>query len=569
MIPRTLSTQTIIFQDIDWKKINLEQKTKVYNLASKSIDTSPAGLADSGDPYWIFNYEVNSSFGLKITDIKGKNTEGNNNEEPVINLLEFLELRVEFTDNSKKVNFNLVKAFQNPKSSFIETENGTLRIKSSYNPFETPDSLFQRGLLLTLVEDFGGKCEVIVELSIVFRGSFADFDPGDVPVAMKLYPHASYKWNVINEGGISVRSFHCLIKSTVANYMSHDMTNMPAGASMPPMENVAGFYADSNTSMDDDRQRSNENWFSSYGARLINKPLGWAMVFDYIKKVTKESEIIAVYGPEDLDFLTERKGEYTWDNDFILKNKISLAKAPRQGMYDNIHVHAKMPDYKDDTGASPWWGVNQIHAPFCGHSCIHMHWRWSKISVDGSIIKERGNTYKGWGKIQYRVLPELLSKDPIAFSTINAPLIPPTHRLVVAVTNPQTNRFSESKILNPTTYNNINGLNKSIWYSIDIINPNKGIKHVIMEHGFGWAYKYNWNIAVDGLTDALEDELPVNFWQGSDDFSQKQLSDFFEQSVYPRMRYFDIDDQAEGEQVPDGSYIGDPGDLNPKTMEDL
>jgi hypothetical protein len=560
---RKLNSQTIAFEEIDWDKSKTKTAAPKTN-PSGTCNSLPLGTSAT-EPYWVFSYEVNPSFGLQIRDIKAINTQSAGSEEPVIKLLEFAEITVTFSDGTTS-SFDINSALNNASSTFMETEYGTLRPTSSYNPHTTPDPSCQRGLYLKLVDTFGGTCQVEVELSAVFRKSFADFDPGNIPIAMKIFPHVSMTWYTIGTSGRKVTNFHCTVKTTLQNCMSMDHGSMSED-DMAGMANTAGFFTDSNAAFDtwDTRNLSDGLLgLAALGAKIDGKPFGWSMVFDYLRSLdkksgqNKETEIIGVYGPNDTGYFdTERSKDYGWGFLSWIA-KITCRKAPRQGMYDNIHVHATMPD--DTHGNSP------MHAPFCGHSCFHLHWRWSKTSSDGAEDPARKPTYKGWSRAQTITTPRsAYLTEPVAFSTTNAPLIPPTHRLKLAVTDSSTSRHSSTAIINSSAPGDLPDIDKTIWYEVDIIRPKGAYKQVIMEHGMGWAYGYNWNTPVQGLAFVMDEYTLLGYFLTSHTPTQQELSDFFSNKIYPAFRYFDADDTSSLEQIPQGSYK----DSHTVSMENL
>jgi len=281
------------------------------------------------------------------------------------------------------------------------------------------------------------------------------------------------------------------------------------------------------------------------------------MVFDYTKlNMQTEAEIDAVWGPSDAMFAATRSRSYRWPqhpSSSVRYRGFFVTKLPRQGGYDNIHLHAKMP-HPDPQGNL------QIHAPFCGHSCVHMHWRWSNVSAGGAL-GGRGWQYKGWST----------GSGAKAYQVQGAPLIPPNQKLRVALCSPARTRASDTTILGGS-HLSLDVLRKLIWYHADVIhtqdNPiNANSQQVILEHGLGWAFRYSTpqeSSAVDGLTDAISDSLP---WTGVP--TQEEMMNFFEQDVYPTFRYFSsILGGYTVNQVPEGTH--DDVEFGTRvTLEDL
>ncbi|MEM1325583.1 MAG: hypothetical protein AAGI23_06495 [Bacteroidota bacterium] len=279
------------------------------------------------------------------------------------------------------------------------------------------------------------------------------------------------------------------------------------------------------------------------------------MVFDYYHKLSlnnttvsqKEKEIVAVYGPYDIKQKAStwkyRENRYKW---VIASNSgspgLRVQKAPRQGEYDNMHCHARMKSTDIE-------GNIQLHAPFCGHSCIHTHWRWSNIS--GSIADK----YKGWS-----------SKG--AFTALDQPKVPYNQKVTVAIcnTNRGPNSFSDTNILDPSNLSILSPSTKIYWYRVEVIDPNANEQQVLMEQGIGWAYRYSTPDESESIAD-LSDSLlgpikPSSSWSSPP--TQKEMSTYFENDVYPVFRYKD-----KGDQIPEGNHNKLHNGGTDTSMEDL
>lgn len=594
----TLSTQKLEYDEVIWasetkygnqfavKTLSEEIKLLPALGTVTNVTTWPVGVDTGMDadknrpPYWVFSHQIDPVKGLVITNINVRDTVTSGSVEEVFEKIEFSDLKIFFEDNTS-INFDLQAALSSPSDTYVlftVGENGAGRnIAGSY--FAPRDKLYQRGLKLEILTNVlatsGGTCNVKLTFSIAFRGSNNDFDPGGVPVAMIAWPQFSFEWR--NEAVTKrVTKFMGSIKISMRNKMHS--SHMHHGT--PKNENIVGFYADSNSSVSLDdffpgmtTEARRLYYTNSPGnlSAILRLPLGWAMVFDYVNNcdllynraddsvTQREREITAVYGPDDgAKYSTTRESRFEW----IPSPKspgIHVKKAPRQGMYDNMHNHARM------TGLDTKGNV-QLHAPFCGHSCVHTHWRWSGVSSWGFITDT--DKYKGWGAAG-------------AFTEHDAPKVPPNQKVKVAICRTDANSsnsgnsFSDTHILNPTSLGNLDQLHKMLWYRAEIIRPNAGEEQVAMEQGIGWAFRYSTpsvtlfprldisfggeSNGVDGLTDALLDSLP---WTGKP--TPHQLNAFFEDVVYPHFRYKETQDQ-----VPQGDhntlYTGGAG----TSMEDL
>lgn len=516
-------------------------------------------------PYWTFSYELNSTNGFILSNINVKDTVNTGSTEDVFDKIEFKDFKIFFTDGSSttlNVGSLLTSNDSHTHVRLSVSEDGT---GQNFSGGAFGDTLYQRGLSLEITTNAlaasGGTCRVKIGMSIVFRGAKNDFDPGGVPVALVAWPQFTFMW--FREGATKrVKKFMGSIKIAMKNKMHS--SHMHHGS--PLNENIAGFYTDSNTSIRDsnfDLRLTTATDRATYysGARadfsaVARLPFGWAMVFDYLSDLNlnlnsstnvvtqRETEIIAVYGPDDgTKHTSSRANRYEWIPG-VFSPGLRVKKAPRQGMYDNMHNHARMSSLDAK-------GNVQIHAPFCGHSCVHTHWRWSNISSWGYFSDTP--KYKGWGASG-------------AFSEHDAPKVPPNQKVRIAIcrttANPGNNgnSHSDARILNPASLGTLDPLAKLFWYRAEIISPNADELQVAMEQGIGWAYRYSSpseSSAVKGLTRALLYSLPSSP-------SQHDLAVFFENSVYPTFRYKGAQDQ-----IPQGShsvlYNGSGG----TSMEDL
>jgi hypothetical protein len=554
---KTLDTQTTIFDEIIWD--DGDDPAGPLVIGSDFDVTGPppgvaTGLPATADevvenrvPYWEFTHRIDAAQGLVITKAVARGTQHTGtttlSTEEVFQRIDFTDLKVYFDDGSSAM-FNVARAL--PSGIF------QFRVRGQRTTVSPPDKLFQYGLQLRLSDNVlsgTGTCTVNLEMTVVFRGAMNDFDPGGVPVAMGCYPQLAFTW--LSEGATKrVVKFRGSIRSTTDNVMSHYMHH--AGAHPPP-QNIAGFYTDSNTSflylgksslnLTDLLLESRATLYGvkAIGGRLMGVPASWGMLFDYLApNVTTEKQIVGVYGPPDGNFYQaklQRRANYVWPASAtaIQYNAYVVIKEDRQGQYDNIHLHA-------DMGRMDVEGNIQIHAPFCGHSCVHMHWRWSAIAGKGA--GPRSWYYNGWSNPPGGM--------PAAHTTPGSPLVPPNQKVKVALCAPHATRFSEDNILNPAALGALPVRNKVIWYSSDIFAPKAGKKQVIMEHGMGWAYRYamqNESSAVDDIC-SRKAFLPIF---GSNPSTQEEMSDFFEEHVYPVMRYLNWVG-TKINQIPDGTY---------------
>ena len=156
-------------------------------------------------------------------------------------------------------------------------------------------------------------------------------------------------------------------------------------------------------------------------------------------------------------------------------NNMAIRKFPRQGEYDNFHLHCGVGNYgfsldNPNGSTKPLFNAPRIMTPFCRMDCFHMHWRWSFLTQKAAKEEIDRVAFRGWGQNDFG---NWLKQEQAA-----APLIPPNHRLRVFLLN-NTNESSFSTLNNllesPTivTSTALGEMDdKRAIYFTDIFNPN-------------------------------------------------------------------------------------------------
>lgn len=544
----TLGNQTLIFDEVYWiddpppfSGFTMDTDKPVAGVPMKLSVGGSLGSEASHPPYWEFAWQLNHTVGLKLTNVNVRDSQSAGSTENVFDTIDFTDFSVSF-DGGPTVPFDLAAAFANPKSNFTIREGGTRTIAG-----KPPDALFQRGMKLTLVNDVlsgSDTCIVKLELSVVFRGANNDIDPGGIPVGMKVWPQFAWTWlnTDDNKATKKVTSFRGSVRCTVNN----QMYTMGGMSGMSASGNVSSVFTDSNNSMRGN-QRGNiltGHSLKNTGAVIGGVPIGWALVFDYATPdLSKEIQVMAVGA-----VYPRTARHYIWPDPSVLgsttisSGDIELDKAPRQAWYDNMHIHARMSTNDAE-------GNVQVHAPFCGHSCLHTHWRWSSLSSNGAT-GGRGWAFRGWGT----------GPGATAWSTDNAPMVPPNQIIFVSLCRRNATRASNGTIFNPGSPGALDPLYKMIWYEVTINTPNANEKQVVMDHGMGWAYRYtiptenNTILKLFALIHTFRVVMLGSIFAPS---TQQEVADFFEKDVYPFFRYIDGVTDRSGKainQVPTGDY---------------
>ncbi len=482
---KKINKQQLAFDQIPW--LNLTKNTGNIICNALPVNTVPPG---NPPKYWTYVLDINSPFGIKISNVK---TDG----AAAFSQVRFNNLSVEFTDNTIEA-FNIPAAFGNNKVTLWEgsgVQNGA------------PDNSFQRGLKLVIQDNLGGNCEVELTMSFVFRGPVNDFEPGGVASAMKIFPQMSFSWKT---GGKRVKKFNGTIEMDIDVTNTH-MMNMPG--------NFASYFLDTNTSVLDGRKF--ESWLPALpdllpplvdsfpGIPSIPRPFDWAVVFDaYAPNISGSKFITGVHGPNQ-----PSKWSYRFTSTVHESHPFVVTKVPRQGAYDNVHVHA-------NTGTSQVSQNTVVEAPFCPHDCFHLHWRWGPLSVMPHAVNAvvpvmdlpPMENFMGWDK-------DLNFSE--SNSRIGEPLIPPNQDLVVGVLNQNANL-------------------KTVHYSVTVYNPRPGEKQILLEQGcslaVGGPFK---NVGVLEIF-----YYPLDFHTGPASAIHQAFHD-----LYDEIRFFSSNAAV---QVPDG-----------------
>ncbi|MFZ4263324.1 hypothetical protein ACFRAE_14890 [Sphingobacterium sp. HJSM2_6] len=520
-MPR-LNTQKVKFNQVSWVPTNgnagsLEIVPLNASGSSFNLTDKPSSVT-ANNPYWQFSFQIGNK-GIEVFDISVHDSQGAGTHEQVIQKISYDGFEIDF-EGGGSANFDF-------SSALSRTDAFAPILKVGRNGAIGTDHLFQKGIYLKLYDDLAGQCPCEVELSVVFRGAMNDNDPAGAAMVMKCWPEVGFLWK--SGGTKRVSKFRATVKPIVRTQM---FPGLHAGhhGSAPVTESVANFFTDRNAFSNPLRAVAGHNSmvFQSGtilpGALTILGPIlasnfpDWANIFDSRNlNISHGKKIRAVYGPldganaEGIDYFSQsRERDYLYASG-ILKH----VKAPRQGYYDNTHIHGKMSHATKN-------GDVQSHAPFCIHSCMHIHWRWSESNVNKALLFPGvdSNWFKGWSSV-----PPFESN-----STRNAPLIPPNQSLKVSITHPNASNSSDTGALDV--------LNKLLWYEVEIQNAetvpfDADTVQVIFSQGMGWAFKFGY-ADISPLTDS-------------------QLSTIFHE-FYDLIRYFDTSLAGTTEQIPDGSH---------------
>jgi hypothetical protein len=546
---KPVSKQALVYDQIKWQSVQKIDKKADFPVVLPSIPLltwggkkSP-GAMYATEPIWSFILEAGASVGgLRISDLKLAGQplldSGKAPGEDIARLVEFRDLGVTFGDGST-VKFDVARAFADGRARLEYASRGKL----------AGDDRFLHGVKLTLEDDFGGICRVSVAMSLVLRAPDNDIDPVGMVDAVKLYPQIAMTWFK----GLQqrVKAFRCCIRMVLNNYHDPDRRG-----------NVLSFFTDSNTSTEDGRERG------TLPAPFPN----WSFMFDHHRPhVTTNIEVTGVYGPGgdaqwEERYANSRTREYIWPEVQTRTPPfaITLTKLPRQGAYDNFHTHGWMDEVHgggahSGGGHGGMSGQPMVHAPFCAEACFHLHWRWSPFAASAAVSPHR---FYGWGNTR---------NSRFAHTIAGAPLIPPNQHLRLAMTHPSADRVDGylpgKNVVGPANVavggTALPALEKAMWYTVDISEPNPDEPQVVMEQGIGQAFAYHLNGEFTGMASLMTFLFPG---PDPDDtvMGGRSMEEIYH-LVYGFIRYFGT--LTRRPQIPEGNYSGQhPSTLS---MEEL
>ncbi len=194
---------------------------------------------------------------------------------------------------------------------------------------------------------------VIVAVGFSTCKERADFEPGGVLGAGRLYPHVMVTCN------------HDLTRVECKVNLVRPLKTMPHDAEM--QLNIGAIMM---TDTNEDHRIASVGgvgsppipiWSNFFDYYELNPGIGQEFCFVDPKKTTKRTISGAI------------KRESTFHLGTMYQASSPFIKLPRQGEFDNIHIAPRMRFSNETTGLV----INDIAmAPFCIHDCLHTHTRW-------------------------------------------------------------------------------------------------------------------------------------------------------------------------------------------------
>jgi hypothetical protein len=533
---RTIATQKLKYDTVPWENETISHLKNGNQIETQTggIDYPPI-LTLNGE-YWSYKLHIentNSFNVLKISQVKVKGQQRPTSyiTEDVLDWLQFKDIGVYFDGDSNFYPFDFRMAFQNKR---------VVKYEGASSSGHYGDK-FHHGIKLSFFDDYEGTCKVNVELSISCREPSNDFDPGELALALKMYPQISLSWEPMPEGTPNARrvtKFSGKVELLVSTH--HNAQHPYCGIDN---RNNIDLFTDTNTSVLThsplDRKRKYNpppNYPPVTFIPNMHIVLSWCNIFDYYfsneslrDNYNSQRKIIGVWGPNNYQFEFSRIGNTSYPNGNF---NLYVIKAPRQGHYDNVHVSGSMGYYP-----VPNQDSRVIAAPICAEDCLHLHWRWGQSATipalgayvsnylsNSNVATRTRNQFLGWGHDQYTAQSNSQSL---------APLIPPNQHLEVEIEE-------------------VSLFRKRISYNVSVIEPKPVHKQVILEQGLAWAAKL-YNISnLKRIDSFLNNVDPID----------DSLSDYeYVREAYYRIRFFDSDgnfNMKRTPQIPEGSFQTTP-----------
>ena len=564
----TLSTQKSEYNKIKWLRtdeygdkisaansyvIGLADAAFHYPQYDSPLDTEPDSerLAQS---FWTFNCKVRNGFEFTNFVVRQSWYYDRQNEyqvtssstqdiRDVFSSISFKNIRALFSDvPGDDHSFDI--------DTYIAANKFTL--KKSYRGGLGMDSLYQYGFVLTIIEDSPNMPHMEVQLSLVTRGPSADFDPGSVAVALKIYPQIQFKWSKRPGLAKEVKKFDGTVR-IVGNPKCYEydppspMCGTGSSSKFVPHQiyqdgatsihrNDASCFADSNVSLIYGTQSASTRmarkdvepvffqWVEG-GATYFSEALPstkptWASVFDshYPNIVNSHqpvpvisNEFIGVYGPEAKGQAKVRKMyvRHQVERNPDVFNDIFIKKMPRQGAYDNLHITGYMGNHTAFTAQAAIQA--QLLANYPSNPVITTGPPSQLFVADVANEPVVAAPFCGMDCLhlhwRWSILSEIIAStrisktSPASFrgwsnkkshSAMGASLIPYNQELRIRFEALSHAASATLRVGNNSTVEE----EKVLEYAVQITAPAPDENQVILEQGLGWAMIYSQEVTV-------------------------------------------------------------------------
>lgn len=255
---------------------------------------------------------------------------------------------------------------------------------------------------------------VIVCISFVTAKERADFEPGAILGAGRVWPH------VLIMANRDIAESSCSIH--VKRPVTHDIRDIGRDFdhSLHADMNTtieSSFYADNNTLIQLGPGAPSPYWddlFAWYEVG-VNAGTGTIRAVDALEKGGAITRAVSVLDSTQLAYVAR-----------------DTPRVAGQGAFDNIHIAPTMRSPR--ATVHPGVGLDRIYmAPFCEHDCLHAHWRWATHNTVKPVL--------GWSKV---------SSDPRIpgqpYLVAGAPMVPANQSVSITMTSPSSFRYDAKAV---------------------------------------------------------------------------------------------------------------------------
>jgi hypothetical protein len=249
---------------------------------------------------------------------------------------------------------------------------------------------------------------VIVCFSFVTAKERADFEPGELLGAGRVWPHVLIMANRDLQ--------EC---STTVHVQRPANFNMIGGdhTKHADMNNAieSALFADHNAPPHKTFGNPEPYWSNLFAAYDVAVTSGTIRAVDPLEKGGAVAGAVQVLGDDKTTYLP-----------------VAVAREPHQGAYDNVHTAPTMRSSALTPPAS--FFLDRIYmAPFCEHDCLHTHWRWSRDNTKPSVF--------GWADGQ---------QDPrvpgTPYKQAGSPMVPSNQTVNLISTGPSSFRYQAKAV---------------------------------------------------------------------------------------------------------------------------
>lgn len=581
--PRVLiDSQLPLCDTIRWKQA-LDKPVTVHTPFTFAVGTKAK---------WSAQVDVDPDLGLRLGAVELRDRPGDPFAAAtvVFGRIGFKDIKVKFAGEPE-----MALAF----NTALTNQKAPPQLRDLREP--TSNDKYLGAVRLRLVWDIADHYSIEGVLSVVFKDSAADFDPGGAAIGNKVYPQlalrtikpkglkgklAGVEW----VAGSIVLVCGNVFKTDMA--VHHDLHHMLTGKQQVILA------VDSNSSDDDNDYDWDEEDFAecvgpsdlppwglwgatwSKGRKLadvVDTSLGggpdsfaaghagatarrghlkanlpglpyWSWLFDYVTPMPVGSKrFVAVYAPAEKTGAGSNAGQprtlaFKWPVIADQNTTVGPISVGTNNYEMTVRKMARQGAY-DSVHVHPAMGSMGGHeivpAPFCAELCVHLHVRWGIVALSGQIANNPANVNRPL-YLGWGITGKL---DRGAHTTLGGPLVPPNQHVEILVNHLNTD--------------------SEVTYNVTAHNPDYRAWQVFLEQGTGVLFSYDGldvkdvallagGVRVFNPREINDQRRALESLRNTDRIAaDRKVRQLFHQ-IYERLRWYDdILIKANVQQVPD------------------